>query len=287
MGTSNSERVHMSENHRPQENLNCPGCLTGNHPCVSDYGWLGFPFPPSSHDCCSPQAGWYQARRACHGQSTSCIPVHFALPSVVCARVYPARHRRMSCMYLHVGQAGNQIGQAFWSLAEEEFLVRDGGSAGVGRVTAASMREGLLPVRPGGLGMFHEDGSARCLAIDSEPKARHGFRGWHPVSSRTRTPCASISRATLPGNLMRHCTQWPASSAECSSASLFRGSAGTGPGTCMNLRARRIRVTTMSSPSSPSVSKRPRTSLSRPRAVYVEWISVAARSCPGVATSCR
>lgn len=73
----------------------------------------------------------------------------------------------MSCIHLHLGQAGIQLGESFWGLAEEEFVVGDGrgGRNGGGR--------GRTRVRmhPGGAAMFHEDGGwARCLAVDSEPK---------------------------------------------------------------------------------------------------------------------
>lgn len=94
----------------------------------------------------------------------------------------------MSCIHLHLGQAGNQIGKAFWGLAEEEYLVEDKndsavaaagrGRASGGRSTpteAARVRGGdtMAMTRPGAGGMFHYDGFARCLAVDSEPKASH------------------------------------------------------------------------------------------------------------------
>lgn len=100
----------------------------------------------------------------------------------------------MSCIHLHLGQAGNQIGKSFWALAEDEFFVDDrgggvggggvgrggrgrdgggggGGDGGSGRRRARGSTQPLCPsMRPGGTAMFHEDGSARCLAVDSEPK---------------------------------------------------------------------------------------------------------------------
>ena len=74
----------------------------------------------------------------------------------------------MSCIHLHLGQAGVQLGESFWGLAEEEFLVGDsikGGSNQRGRGRAR------MRMHPGGAAMFHEEGGwARCLAVDSEPK---------------------------------------------------------------------------------------------------------------------
>ncbi|CAM9211200.1 unnamed protein product, partial [Sphacelaria rigidula] len=86
----------------------------------------------------------------------------------------------MSCIHLHLGQAGNQIGKAFWGLAEEEYLVRgsDGSMlhparrASGGRTNA---HMATVMMRPGAGGMFHDDGFARCLAVDSEPKVVQGF----------------------------------------------------------------------------------------------------------------
>lgn len=91
----------------------------------------------------------------------------------------------MSCIHLHLGQAGNQIGKAFWRLAEEEFVEVDGVGGGVGGgrgsgASAATKRtidarrdaSNTRLLRPGGAAMFHEDGWARCLAVDSEPKVR-------------------------------------------------------------------------------------------------------------------
>lgn len=80
----------------------------------------------------------------------------------------------MSCIHLHLGQAGNQIGKSFWGLAEDEFFVDDGvGGGGSGPTRARGSTQPLRPsMRPGGMTMFHEDGSARCLVVDSEPKAR-------------------------------------------------------------------------------------------------------------------
>ena len=83
----------------------------------------------------------------------------------------------MSCIHLHLGQAGVQLGESFWGLAEEEFLVgdgdgdgrgggRNGGGGGGGRARRARVR-----THAGGAAMFHEEGGwARCLAVDSEPK---------------------------------------------------------------------------------------------------------------------
>lgn len=86
----------------------------------------------------------------------------------------------MSCIHLHLGQAGNQIGKSFWALAEDEYFIDDNISrrrAGA-RATRSSTRpphETEHPaLGPGGTAMFHEDGWARCLAVDSEPKAREG-----------------------------------------------------------------------------------------------------------------
>lgn len=81
---------------------------------------------------------------------------------------------RMSCIHLHLGQAGNQIGKSFWGLAEEEFLEHKSVEGGG---TFPSTRPSRMPTvphqRPGGIAMFHEDSWARCLAVDSEPKVRN------------------------------------------------------------------------------------------------------------------
>ncbi|CAN0093315.1 unnamed protein product, partial [Laminaria digitata] len=85
----------------------------------------------------------------------------------------------MSCIHLHLGQAGNQIGKSFWGLAEDEFFVDDGGGSRSRRARGSTQAQPLRPsMRPGGTAMFHEDGSARCLAVDSEPKASvvHSFQ---------------------------------------------------------------------------------------------------------------
>lgn len=82
----------------------------------------------------------------------------------------------MSCIHLHLGQAGIQLGESFWGLAEEEFFVDDGrgdrnrGRGRGGRATA-SPGSSSVRMRAGGTAMFHEEGGwARCLAVDSEPK---------------------------------------------------------------------------------------------------------------------
>lgn len=78
----------------------------------------------------------------------------------------------MSCIHLHLGQAGVQLGESFWGLAEEEFLVgdRDGGGIRGGR-SGGGRGRGRVRMHPGGAAMFHEEGGwARCLAVDSEPK---------------------------------------------------------------------------------------------------------------------
>lgn len=99
-----------------------------------------------------------------------------------------AAHATMSVIHLHLGQAGNQIGKSFWGLAEDEFFVDDGGGGGSGPKRARESTKPLRPsMRPGGTAMFHEDGSARCLAVDSEPKAS---------VLNTYKPCAGV-------------TQWP------------------------------------------------------------------------------
>lgn len=75
----------------------------------------------------------------------------------------------MSCIHLHLGQAGIQLGESFWGLAEEEFLVGDGGWGG--RNNGGGRGRARVRMHPGGAAMFHEDGGwARCLAVDSEPK---------------------------------------------------------------------------------------------------------------------
>lgn len=79
---------------------------------------------------------------------------------------------RMSCIYLHLGQAGNQIGKSFWGLAEEEYLIQNGSGASRAGSHGMTKGHGLVHLRPGGTGMFHEDGWARCLAVDSEPNVR-------------------------------------------------------------------------------------------------------------------
>ena len=82
----------------------------------------------------------------------------------------------MSCIHLHLGQAGIQLGESFWGLAEEEFFV-DGGGGGGGSSGSGRGGRARTRMRPGGTAMFHEDGYggggggwARCLAVDSEPK---------------------------------------------------------------------------------------------------------------------
>ncbi|CAM9415701.1 unnamed protein product [Pylaiella littoralis] len=89
----------------------------------------------------------------------------------------------MSCIHLHLGQAGIQLGESFWGLAEEEFFVDDGrgdrnrGRGRGGRATA-SPESSSVRMRAGGTAMFHEDGGwARCLAVDSEPKVVQRFQG--------------------------------------------------------------------------------------------------------------
>ncbi|CAN0321515.1 unnamed protein product [Discosporangium mesarthrocarpum] len=73
----------------------------------------------------------------------------------------------MSCVYLHLGQAGNQIGKEFWGIAEAEFIA----SRRPGRRRASSH------LRGGGDSLFHaEDGFSRCLAVDSEPKVVQCFQ---------------------------------------------------------------------------------------------------------------
>ncbi|CAM9602107.1 unnamed protein product, partial [Scytosiphon promiscuus] len=91
----------------------------------------------------------------------------------------------MSCIHLHVGQAGIQLGESFWGLAEEEFFVdngdggRGGGRGRSSRVGGGSRASNMsVPLRPGGTAMFHQDGGwARCLAVDSEPKVVQRFQG--------------------------------------------------------------------------------------------------------------
>ncbi|CAN0371184.1 unnamed protein product [Ectocarpus fasciculatus] len=94
----------------------------------------------------------------------------------------------MSCIHLHLGQAGIQLGESFWRLAEEEFIVDDaraggggGGCSGRGSGCATavpSRKSSMRRMRPGGTAMFHEDdGWARCLAVDSEPKVVQRFQG--------------------------------------------------------------------------------------------------------------
>lgn len=103
----------------------------------------------------------------------------------------------MSCIHLHLGQAGNQIGKAFWGLAEEEYLVRgsDGSMlhparrASGGRTNA---HMATVMMRPGAGGMFHDDGFARCLAVDSEPKASRACRCFH-IRWSTILPCLRLS----------------------------------------------------------------------------------------------
>eukprot|EP00903_Cladosiphon_okamuranus_P007103 g6902.t1 len=81
----------------------------------------------------------------------------------------------MSCIHLHLGQAGVQLGESFWGLAEEEFLVGDGVGGGRG---GGGRGRGRMRMHPGGAAMFHEEGGwARCLAVDSEPKVVQRFRG--------------------------------------------------------------------------------------------------------------
>eukprot|EP00904_Undaria_pinnatifida_P009786 jgi/Undpi1/5938/HiC_scaffold_2.g01212.m1 len=127
----------------------------------------------------------------------------------------------MSCIHLHLGQAGNQIGKSFWALAEDEFFVDDrgggvggggvgrggrgrdgggggGGDGGSGRRRARGSTQPLRPsMRPGGTAMFHEDGSARCLAVDSEPKVVHSFQN-HVGSLRPEN--AIFSQSGLANN---------------------------------------------------------------------------------------
>ncbi|CAM9531485.1 unnamed protein product [Ectocarpus sp. 8 AP-2014] len=94
----------------------------------------------------------------------------------------------MSCIHLHLGQAGIQLGESFWRLAEEEFLVDDvsaggGGDGsysgrGSGRAVLPSRKPPMRRMRPRGTAMFHEDdGWARCLVVDSEPKVVQRFQG--------------------------------------------------------------------------------------------------------------
>ncbi|CAM9219615.1 unnamed protein product [Hapterophycus canaliculatus] len=92
----------------------------------------------------------------------------------------------MSCIHLHLGQAGIQLGESFWGLAEEEFFVdggeggRGGGSGKGGGVFRGGPRasESSVRLRSGGTAMFHQDGGwARCLAVDSEPKVVQRFQG--------------------------------------------------------------------------------------------------------------
>lgn len=80
----------------------------------------------------------------------------------------------MSCIHLHLGQAGNQIGKSFWGLAEEEFLELKSVEGGGTFPSRRSSRMPTVPLlHPGGIAMFHEDSWARCLAVDSEPKVRN------------------------------------------------------------------------------------------------------------------
>eukprot|EP00752_Nemacystus_decipiens_P011104 g9865.t1 len=81
----------------------------------------------------------------------------------------------MSCIHLHLGQAGVQLGESFWGLAEEEFLVGDGWE---GRRYGGGRGRARVRMHPGGTAMFHEEGGwARCLAVDSEPKVVQRFQG--------------------------------------------------------------------------------------------------------------
>lgn len=97
----------------------------------------------------------------------------------------------MSCIHLHVGQAGNQIGRSFWTLAEEEYLVDKAATRGGESSRARRSGGGAKPLmRPGGTSMFHEDGWARCLAVDSEPKVSVSWNNLSPSrpnGSTTRT----------------------------------------------------------------------------------------------------
>lgn len=104
----------------------------------------------------------------------------------------------MSCMHLYLGQAGNQIGKEFWGLAEDEFYVDGGGGGGRPRGARRSARRppsnttGVNTMHrllhPGGAAMFHEDGSARCIAVDSEPKARTRENGYTVATRSWRKP---------------------------------------------------------------------------------------------------
>ncbi|CAN0002605.1 unnamed protein product, partial [Choristocarpus tenellus] len=73
----------------------------------------------------------------------------------------------MSSVYIHLGQAGNQIGKELWRMAETEFVSNPGFSSS-GALRKAGHFNHLME---GGDAMFHaEDGYSRYLAVDSEPK---------------------------------------------------------------------------------------------------------------------
>lgn len=133
---------------------------------------------------CLSRAAAYRTAHATYHAPNATNELH-----ILTARAPPVQQEsksdNMSCVHLYLGQAGNQIGKEFWGLAEDEFYVDGGGGEGsVGRPrgarrsarrppsNTASVNTMHRPLHPGGAAMFHEDGSARCLAVDSEPKAR-------------------------------------------------------------------------------------------------------------------
>src|SRR5688572_3565395 len=91
----------------------------------------------------------------------------------------------MSTVFVHIGQAGNQIGETFWSIAAQQTLqshqtkTKTPASGSVSASPSPPQSRPLplplpLPVpRPRvafSSPFFHSDGYARAVCVDSEPK---------------------------------------------------------------------------------------------------------------------
>ena len=74
---------------------------------------------------------------------------------------------RSHVMFLHVGQCGNQVGQAFWNDVEEWYEAKPLGQTSSHRT---ALGRGMKPASTGHIPFSLLDGTLPCVLVDTEPK---------------------------------------------------------------------------------------------------------------------